>query len=165
MFVKKTISFILLILFSQIFLDNILVKAQEVNSTTQINNNNTEGNKIIDSKKAFNMTIDEMDTMMFCTVIVQEFMKNHEKKIKEIEKKLNVSYKFASEKISTDIFEKCNKNIDIKNVNYYIKNLTFLNTFKWEKHFDELSKIDFNKYKNETDLEYTMDQHILMYKF
>ena len=164
MFLKRTILFFLLKLFSQIFLGNILVNAQEVNSTTQINNN-TEGKKVIDSKKAFNMTIDEMDTMMFCTIIVQESMKKHEKKIKEIEKKLNVSNKFATEKISTDIFEKCNKNIDIKNVNYYIKNLTFLNTFKWEKNFDELSKIDFDKYKNKTDLEYTMDQHVLMYKF
>ena len=165
MSIKNIISFFLLILFSQLFLNNISTNSQVSNSSIPLNINNTEGKKVIDSKKSFNMTIDEMDTMMFCTVIVQESIKNYEKKFNEIQKKLNVSNNIIKEKVATDIFEKCTKNINIKNVNYYIKNLTFLNNFKWEKNFDEFTKIDFDKYKNQSDFQFTTEQQVLMYKF
>ena len=165
MSIKNIISFFLLILFSQLFLNNISTNSQVSNSSIPLNTNNTEGKKVIDSKKSFNMTIDEMDTMMLCTVIVQESTKNYEKKFNEIHKKLNVSINMIREKVSTDIFEKCTKNINIKNVNYYIKNLTFLNNFKWEKNFEEFTKIDFDKYKNQSDFQFTTEQQVLMYKF
>ncbi len=165
MSIKNIISFFLLILFSQLFLNNISTNSQVSNSSIPLNINNTEGKKVIDSKKSFNITIDEMDTMMFCTVIVQESTKNYEKKFNEIQKKLNVSNNIIKEKVATDIFEKCTKNINIKNVNYYIKNLTFLNNFKWEKNFEEFTKIDFDKYKNQSDFQFTIEQQILMYKF
>lgn len=165
MSIKNIISFFLLILFSQLFLNNISTNSQVSNSSIPLNINNTEGKKVIDSKKSFNITIDEMDTMMFCTVIVQESTKNYEKKFNEIQKKLNVSNNIIKEKVATDIFEKCTKNINIKNVNYYIKNLTFLNNFKWEKNFEEFTKIDFDKYKNQSDFQFTTEQQVLMYKF
>ena len=165
MSIKNIISFFLLILFSQLFLNNISTNSQVSNSSIPLNINNTEGKKVIDSKKSFNITIDEMDTMMFCTVIVQESTKNYEKKFNEIHKKLNVSNNMIKEKVATDIFEKCTKNINIKNVNYYIKNLTFLNNFKWEKNFEEFTKIDFDKYKNQSDFQFTTEQQVLMYKF
>ena len=127
---------------------------------------NEEQKKIIDSKKSFNMTINEMDTMMLCTIIVQESIKKYDNKINQIQKKMNLSTSnVLSEKIATDIFEKCVKNLNISIVNYFIKNLTFINNFKWRKNFDEIIDINFDKYKNKTDLEYTMEQQILMYKF
>ena len=36
---------------------------------------------------------------------------------------------------------------------------------KWQKEFDDLVKVDYDKYNNETDLRLTMDQQILMYKY
>ena len=69
------------------------------------------------------------------------------------------------EKVGTDIFEKCNKKIDIKIVNKYFKNLSLIKDFEWEKSFDEFSKIDFDKYHNASDLTYTIEQQLLMYKF
>ena len=152
-----------------LFLISFKIFCKESNNSSKINStvskNNIEEKKIIDSTKSFNMTIDEMDKMMICTVIVQESIKKLESKIKNIQKKLNISNNIVNEKIATDIFEKCNKNIDIKTANYYIKNLTFLNSFKWEKKFDEYLQIDFDKYKNQSDLEYTIEQQVLMYKF
>ena len=91
------------------------------------------------SKIPFNMTIDEMDTMMLCTVVVQEAVKKIKTNIESLQKKFNYSSPNPIyEKIGTDIFEKCNKDIDI---------------------------IDYDKYNNETDLRLTMDQQILMYKY
>ena len=118
------------------------------------------------SKIPFNMTIDEMDTMMLCTVVVQEAVKKIKTNIESLQKKFNYSSPNPIyEKIGTDIFEKCNKDIDIKLVNSFMKNLTYLNNFKWGKEFDEMIKIDYEKYNNETDLRLTMDQQILMYKY
>ena len=118
------------------------------------------------SKIPFNMTIDEMDTMMVCTIVVQEAVKKFKTDIESLQKKFNLSSPNPIyEKVGTDIFEKCNKDTDIKLVNTFMKNLTYLNNFKWVKQFDEIIKIDYDKYTNETDLRLTMDQQILMYKY
>jgi len=112
------------------------------------------------------MTIDEMDTMILCTGVVQEHFKRKKAEVEDLQKKLNLSSSNPIyEKVGTDIFEKCNKNLDIKIVNEHIKNLSFFNNFKWRKEFEELSKVDYDKYNNETDLRLTMDQQILMYKY
>lgn len=150
-------------IFLLIFINEKMISSISTNNTSS---SNEEPKKIIDSKKSFNMTINEMDTMMLCTIIVQESLKKYDNKINQIQKKLNLSTSnVVSEKIATDIFEKCVKNLNISIVNYFIKNLTFINDFKWRKNFDEIIDINFDKYKNKTDLEYTMDQQILMYKF
>ena len=122
--------------------------------------------KVIDSKKPFNITIDEIDTMMVCAIIMEEKIKKYSSKIEYIQKKLNVTTpELLTHKISADIFEKCNKLLTIKEVNKYIKNLTFVRNFEWEKNFDKISEINFDKYKNISDLEYTVNQQVLMYNF
>ena len=127
-------------------------------------NNNTK--KIVDSKKPFNITIDEIDTMMVCSIIMEQKIKKYTSKIEKLQKKLNISTtELVTNKISADIFEQCNKLIKIEKVNYFINNLTFMNDFEWEKNFDKITEINFDKYKNITDLEYTTNQQVLMYNF
>lgn len=112
------------------------------------------------------MSNDEMDKIMLCTVVVQEIIKKSQNDIEKVHKKLNLSnVNMLYEKVGTDIFEKCNKKIDIKIVNKYFKNLSLIKDFEWEKSFDEFSKIDFDKYHNASDLTYTIEQQLLMYKF
>ena len=118
------------------------------------------------SKIPFNMSEDEMDTMILCTAVVQESVKKQKSNIEALQKRLNLSnVNPVYEKVGTDIFEKCNKNLDIKIVNNFMKNLTYLNPFKWVKEFDEITKIDYDKYNNDTDLRLNYDQQILMYKY
>ena len=118
------------------------------------------------SKIPLNMTIDEMDKMMICTAVVKETIKKISTNIEEVQKKINISTPNPIyEKVGTDLFENCNKKIDIKLVNTFMKNLTVLKSLKWGKEFDELVKIDFDKYNNETDLRLTVEQQILMYKY
>lgn len=122
--------------------------------------------KVIDSKKPFNLTIDEIDTMMVCSIIMEEKTKKYSSKIENIQKKFKISTpELVSNKISAEIFEKCNKLITIKEVNKYIKNLTLIKNFEWEKNFDKISEINFDNYKNISDLEYTVNQQVLMYNF
>ena len=139
-----------------------LIKCNE-----DLNNETTNTTKtLIDGKQPFNLSIDTIDTMMVCSYITEKKVKEYSTKIENLKKKLNVTTpELVSNKISVDIFEKCHDNIKIDKVNYFIKNLTFINDFTWESYFDKISQINFDKYKNESDLEYTTNQTLLMHYY
>lgn len=136
------------------------INSNEEPKTISLNKTNT------DKEKPFNLTIDEIDTMMVCSMIMEEKMKKYSNNINNVKKRFNFTkIDFVNNKVSMDIFEKCNKEIKIEKVNYYIKNLTFINDFVWEKNFDKISEINFDKYKNISDMEMTAEQNTLKYKF
>ena len=150
---------------SKYFLFLILLISINANEEPKNKTSNTT-KTLIDSKKSFNLTIDTIDTMIFCSIIMDEKVKKYASKIEKLQKKLNVTTpELVSNKISVDIFEKCNQNIKIERVNKYIKNLTFVEDFYWEKYYDVISDIDFDVYKNTSDLEYTTNQTLLMHHY
>ena len=119
-----------------------------------------------DKNRPYNLTIDEMDTMMFCSIIVQETLRAKKDEVENVTKKMNLSSSNpVYEKIGTDIFEQCNKKAHIVLVNTFIKNLTYFKNFRWDKNFETLGQIDFTKYNNESDLILTQSQRILMYLY
>ena len=119
-----------------------------------------------DKNRPYNLTYDEMDTMMFCSIIIQETLRTKKKEVEEITKKLNLSSANpVYDKIGTDIFEQCNKKASMDIVNKYIRNLTYLNNFKWEKNFDNFATINLTKYNNQSDLVLTQSQRVLMYLY
>jgi len=119
-----------------------------------------------DKNRPYNLTYDEMDTMMFCSIIIQETLRTKKKEVEEITKKLNLSSANpVYDKIGTDIFEQCNKKATMDIVNKYIRNLTYLNNFKWEKNFDNFATINLTKYNNQSDLILTQSQRVLMYLY
>ena len=104
--------------------------------------------------------------MIVCSIIMEEKVKKYSSNIEKLQKKLNITTpELVVNKVSADIFEKCTKLIKLEKVNYFVKNLTFINDFQWEKNFDTISEINFDKYNNESDLEYTTSQQVLMYNF
>ena len=150
---------------SKYFLFLILLISINTNEEPKNKTSNTT-KTLIDSKKSFNLTVDTIDTMIFCSVIMDEKVKKYASKIEKLQKKLNVTTpELVSNKISVDIFEKCNQNIKLERVNKYIKNLTFVEDFYWEKYYDVISDIDFDIYKNISDLEYTTNQTLLMHHY
>ena len=150
---------------SKYFLFLILLISINTNEEPKNKTSNTT-KTLIDSKKSFNLTINTIDTMIFCSIIMDEKVKKYASKIEKLQKKLNVTTpELVSNKISVDIFEKCNQNIKLERVNKYIKNLTFVEDFYWEKYYDVISDIDFDIYKNISDLEYTTNQTLLMHHY
>ena len=142
--------------------------AHEHEHFNETNTNNTRKKPLkrdFNSKIPFNMTMDEMDTMMFCTVVVKEFLQRERAKIDAVKTRLNISANPVYEKIGTEVFNKCNKNASLSFVNTYMKNFTYLKKFTWEKELDEIIKINYDSYHNETDLKLTIDEQILMYKY
>ena len=139
---------------------------KDINLNTTNNTSSHKSGKRANEGPALNLSIDEMDTIMLCSVVVQENLKSKEKDIDKCSKRLNLSNaNQVYEKVGTDIFEKCLKNIDIKTVNKFIKNMTFFNNFQWEKSFDNYTDIDYDKYGSISDLRLTMEQQIMMYKY
>ena len=150
---------------SKYFLFLILLISINANEEPKNKTSNTT-KTLIDSKKSFNLTVDTIDTMIFCSIIMDEKVKKYSSKIEKLQKTLNVTTpELVSNKISVDIFEKCNQNIKIERVNKYIKNLTFVEDFYWEKYYDVISDIDFDEYKNISDLDYTTNQTLLMHHY
>ena len=150
---------------SKYFLFLILLISINANQEPKNKTSNTT-KTLIDSKKSFNLTVDTIDIMIFCSIIMDEKVKKYASKIEKLQKKLNVTTpELVSNKISVDIFEKCNQNIKIERVNKYIKNLTFVEDFYWEKYYDVISDIDFDEYKNISDLDYTTNQTLLMHHY
>lgn len=165
---KINILFIALIIYIQ-YLNIICEGTNTTNSTSSTHSNKTSSNKtekvVIDKNRPFNMTIDEMDTVMVCTIIVQTSLQKQVKEITEASKRINTTTNAVYEKVGTDIFEQCVKKLKIADVNVFMKNLTYFNNFKWDKKFDDIAKVDYSKYNNATDLHLTINQQILMYKF
>ena len=137
---------------------------EELNET--LNNSSTHKRPQYDKNRPFNLTYEEMDTMIFCTFVIQDTLREKKSDIEKIQKRLNLSSpNQVYEKLGTDMFEKCNKNADVNLVNKYVINLTYFDNFKMEKSFKSLSDLDFDKYNNISDLALTMEQQILMYKY
>lgn len=136
------------------------IKEKNLNSTYDTSSKNEP------REPPLNLTMDQMDTLIVCSAVVQENLKSKEKDIESVSKKLNLKNStLVYDKVGTDIFEKCVNNIDIKLVNKFVKNLTYFNNFNWEKIFDKYTKIDFDKYSNISDLKLTIEQQILMRNF
>lgn len=132
------------------------------------NTNNTHKRPLkrdFNSKIPFNMTMDEMDTMIFCSVVVKHTLQNERSKIEALKDRLNISLNPIYEKVGTVIFSKCNNNTSLSIVNTYMKNFTNLKKFTWDDALNDIVKINYDSYNNETDLRLTLDEQILMYKY
>ena len=146
-----------------------LILCQKQNQNTKNDINSPDESLQQNETEPFNVTMtdDEMDTIMLCTVIVQESLRKQRKDLENAAKKMNLNNKtnLFFEKLGTDYFEKCYNNINISLVHKYVNNLTFDIEFKWEKSFDEYTKFEEKKYNNQTSFNFTMTQQELMYKF
>ena len=137
---------------------------EDLNET--LNNSYSQTRPKFDKNRPFNLSYDEMDKMIFCTFVVQETIKTKKSDFDILQLKLNLSSpNQIYEKLGTDMFENCNNRVDIKLVNKFVINLTYFDNFKWDDSYKTLSKIDFDKYNNVSDLVLTMEQQILMYKY
>ena len=107
-----------------LFLSLTLMLNQKQNEKQSTNSQYPESKNDINSSdessqqnetEPFNVTMtdDEMDTIMFCTVIVQESLRKQRKDLEAAAKnmKLNNSNLFF-EKLGTDYFETCYNNIN-----------------------------------------------------
>ena len=116
-------------------------------------------------EKELNLTIDEMDKMMLCSVFIQESLRKDKDRIEALSNKTNISDTYVFDKIGTDIFENCYNSIDMVTVRKYFKNLTYLGGYEWRNEFDKYIEIDYDKYLEISNFNLTKEQKILSDKF
>ena len=127
-------------------------------------NENLNKNKTEDLPK-LNITIDEMDKMMLCSVFVQEALRKDKDRIEALGSKTNTSNLLVFEKIGADIFENCHKSIDLQTVGKYFKNLSYLGGYEWKSEFDRYIDIDYDKYLEQKNFNLTNEQKLFAQQF
>ena len=135
-------------LISIIIIYLIICKEENENLT----NNKTE------ELPQLNLTMDEMDKMMLCSVFVQEALRKDKDRIEALGNKTNISNILVFEKLGADIFENCHKSIDLQTVGKYFKNLSYLGGYEWKNEFDRYIEIDYDKYLQQKNFNLTEDQ-------
>ena len=140
------------------FIFSYFIFCEEKNETKNdsINRNNTQ---------ELNLTIDEMDKMMLCSIFIQEALRKDKDRIEALANKTKIFNSYVFEKIGTDIFENCYNNINLLLVRKYFKNLTYLGGYEWRNEFDKFIEIDYDKYLEKKDFNLTLQQKILSHNF
>ena len=114
----------------------------------------------------FNMTSSEMDKLMSCSVIMTlKTQKDKEEIEKTLEKFNSTLQEKVQGKIFTDMFEKCVDNIKEDTYSKIIKDLVVIAEPDFTNDVEKLVDIDYSKYNEKSNLEFSMKQIILSYKF
>jgi hypothetical protein len=136
------------------------------NENEEIKIKNYTQDEIDQEIKKLNISIDNMDKMMLCSVLMQEALKKDKDRIEALSIKKNVTSLAFFEKIGADIFESCYKTIDMNLVKIYFNNLTYLGGYKWKEEFDKYIEIDYDKYlKDDIEFGLTNEQEMLSKTF
>ena len=142
-----------------------------IKSQSQIKSNNsskTDNEEIIDYTKKFNLTIDEMDKMLLCSIFIQKALSKDKDRIEALINKTNIpeeNHYLVFDKIGSDIFERCYKDIEMKTVRKYFYNLSTVGDLDWDNKYDKYVEIDYDKYLKESNFNLTEEQKLLSIKF
>jgi len=141
-------------------------KSKKLGYSIEVNDENIKSIEIesIDFEEPVELTDPEMDMILFCAYLSQQALKTKFKEdVNQIADKIGEpNPKKVYDKLGSEFMENCVNYVEQETVNIYITNLTYHNNFKWEKEFDNYTKIDFNKYNSTEDLKYTVEQQILL---
>ena len=154
----KNIFVFLLIILSIVFSQS----KEENNNSSQIEEDD------IDYSQKFNLTIDEMDKMLLCSIFIQKALSKDKDRIEALINKTNISepdHYLVFDKIGADIFERCYKDIDIKTVRKYFYNLSSVGELDWEQNYDKYVEIEYDKYLKNLNFNLTEEQKLLSIKF
>ena len=157
--------FILILLLSFFFLSESKPRNKRPPKPQETTNNDKPKKSIQEVQKDLNMTMDDMDKIMYCTIVADKTMKKEEDEIEEISNKLKLKMpKYLYDKIYVNILKEC-INTDIKTVHKYMNNLTYIESIEWDKTMDKYKKINKDKYKYESDLKMTKEENLLWIQF
>ena len=141
-------------------------KSKKIGYNIETNDDSIKNIEIesIEFEEPVELTEPEMDLVLFCAYLSQQALKTKFKEtIYQIAEKIGEpNPKKVYDKIGSEFTENCINGIEQETVNIYISNLTYHNNFKWEKEFDNYTKVDFNKYNTTEDLKYTPEQQVLL---
>ena len=152
-----------------VFVITLILLFFTLNLTKEENKNSSQIEEDdIDYSQKFNLTIDEMDKMLLCSIFIQKALSKDKDRIEALINKTNISESdsyLVFDKIGADIFERCYKDIDIKTVRKYFYNLSSVGDLDWDEKYDKYVEIDYDKYLNKSNFTLTEEQQMLSIKF
>ena len=152
-----------------IFVITLILLFFTLNLTKEENKNSSQIEEDdIDYSQKFNLTIDEMDKMLLCSIFIQKALSKDKDRIEALINKTNISESdsyLVFDKIGADIFERCYKDIDIKTVRKYFYNLSSVSDLDWDEKYDKYVEIEYDKYLNKSNFTLTEEQQLLSIKF
>ena len=152
-----------------IFVITIILLFFTLSPTKEENKNSSQIEEDdIDYSQQFNLTIDEMDKMLLCSIFIQKALSKDKDRIEALINKTNISESdsyLVFDKIGADIFERCYKDIDIRTVRKYFYNLSSVGDLEWDEKYDKYVEIEYDKYLNNSNFTLTEDQQLLSIKF
>ena len=109
-----------------------------------------------------------MDKMLLCSIFIQKALSKDKDRIEALINKTNIheeNHYLVFDKIGSDIFERCYKDIEMKTVRKYFYNLSTVGDLDWDNKYDKYVEIDYDKYLNESNFNLTEEQKLLSIKF
>ena len=155
-------SKLFLLIFYSVICLFISQKEKNISNSSRIDEDN------IDYIEKLNITIDQMDTMLLCSIFIQKGLSKDKDRIEALIAKKNISEQdqyLVFDKIGADLFDNCYKNIELKTVRKYFFNLSSVGDLDWEKSYDKFVEIDYDRYLNESNFTLSNEQKLLSIKF
>ena len=145
--------------------NNISINQRNGESYIEVDDDEIQNIEIesIEFVEPLDLTIPEMDMILLCAFISQTALKkNYSQDIIDIAERVGEpDIKKVHDKIGFSFFNICITDIDNETVSKYISNLTYHNNFVWEKKFDDYIKLDKEKYRNISDVKFSIDDQII----
>lgn len=154
----KLLYFLSLIILIITIESNTSSLSQEKNESEEIEKENLDDEEYKISK-------DEMDILLYCSVIWQNLVEKEEENIQKLISDLNITNPDPLyDRIGIDILKSCLKKVTIDDVRNHFKNLTYYKEVEINNILLKDQKIDFEGYRANPVFNLTDEEEILAYK-
>lgn len=140
----------------------LLIIFLEIESET---NNNLNSSKNFSNKASYNLSEEEMDKILFCSMIWLGKIEDDYASIEELKKELNITKpEIVNIKIGVDIVKSCLEKVKIEEARKYFYNLTMLKEVEPDNIYFENTKIDFDGYRKNPNFILTNNEETFSHK-
>lgn len=122
--------------------------------------------KYLEDMKEFNLTVPEMDKMLFCSSLSEQKMNQDNSKIMEIKNRINdtIVKEQLEDKIRSILIEYCIKKVEDKVFSEFFQNLTYIKEVIWKKDYEQYFEINYQDFKEKKDFELNLNERLISYE-
>ena len=162
----KTQALVLLLTIISLIYSSDTNNTNNTNETTIDKINKINLTETFDGEQEYKIPEDEMDKILFCSVIWQTKTEDEKENINNLIKELNnTDEDLIYNKISVGLMKSCLDTVKIEEVRKYFNNLTYFNGVTEDNIYFKNAKIDFEGYKKNATFNLSIDEEILLFKY
>lgn len=108
---------------------------------------------------------EELDKLLSCSYFVQQILMKEKENCNKTALKINSTFQMVQEKIGSEIYEQCMSKITKNISDKYFINVTLQEPLKWDAENEKIINLNYEQFKNVTDLEPSAIQKILLRRY